>query len=106
MNNITNYKRGLFLTFSFTSITLGTGLWRQNWGTRNVNIIINLINLLNIKLYNDNMNAENLGLVKITSSGTISIPKQFRMYLEMQKGDYVKIILEKDHLVIQKATVS
>lgn len=52
------------------------------------------------------MNSENLGLVKITSSGTISIPKQFRMYLEMQKGDYVKVILEKDHLVIQKATVS
>ena len=28
-------------------------------------------------------------LVKITSGGTISIPKQFRRYLEMQKGDYV-----------------
>ena len=26
-------------------------------------------------------------LVKITSGGTISIPKQFRQYLEMQKGD-------------------
>ena len=106
MKNISNYKGSLFLTFSFTPITLGTGLWRQNWAIRNKNIIINLINLLNIKLYNYNMNSENLELVKITSSGTISIPKQFRMYLEMQKGDYVKVILEKDHLAIQKAIMS
>ena len=31
-------------------------------------------------------------LVKITSGGTISIPKQFRRYLEMQKGDYLKAV--------------
>ena len=52
------------------------------------------------------MNVENEELVKITSGGTVSIPKQFRKYLEMQKGDYVKILLEGDHLVIKKAIIS
>ena len=45
-------------------------------------------------------------LVKITSGGTISVPRQFRKYLEMQKGDYVKIVLEGDHLVVSKAQIS
>jgi len=45
-------------------------------------------------------------LVKITSGGTISIPKQFRKYLEMQKGEYVKIVLEGDHLVVRKVIIS
>ena len=45
-------------------------------------------------------------LVKITSGGTISIPKQFRRYLEMQKGDYLKIGLEGDHLVVRKVRIS
>ena len=45
-------------------------------------------------------------LVKITSGGTISIPRQFRKYLEMQKGDYVKIGLEGDHLVVRKVIIS
>ncbi len=45
-------------------------------------------------------------LVKITSSGTISIPRQFRKYLEMQKGDYVKVGLEGDHLVVRKVVIS
>ena len=45
-------------------------------------------------------------LVKITSGGTISIPKQFRKYLELQKGEYVKIILEGDHLVLRKVSIS
>lgn len=45
-------------------------------------------------------------LIKISSGGTISIPKQFRKYLEMQKGDYVKVILEQDHLVIRRAVIS
>ena len=45
-------------------------------------------------------------LVKITSGGTISLPKQFRKYLEMQKGDYVKIGLEGDHLVVRKVIIS
>ena len=45
-------------------------------------------------------------LIKITSGGTISIPKQFRRYLEMQKGDYVKIGLEGDHLVVRKVKLS
>lgn len=52
------------------------------------------------------MSTENEELVKITSGGTVSIPKQFRKYLEMQKGDYVKILLEGDHLVIKKAIIS
>ena len=45
-------------------------------------------------------------LVKITSGGTISIPKQFRQYLEMQNGDYLKIGLEVDHLVLRKVHIS
>ena len=45
-------------------------------------------------------------LVKITASGTISIPRQFRKYLEMQKGDYVKVGLEGDHLVVRKVVIS
>ncbi len=45
-------------------------------------------------------------LVKITSGGTISIPKQFRKYLEMQKGDYVKMVLEGDHIMVKKITIS
>jgi len=45
-------------------------------------------------------------LVKITSGGTISIPKQFRKYLEMQKGEYVKIVLEGDHLIVRKVIIS
>jgi len=52
------------------------------------------------------MSSENEELVKITSGGTVSIPKQFRKYLEMQKGDYVKVVLEGDHLVIRKITIS
>ncbi len=45
-------------------------------------------------------------LVKITSGGTISIPKQFRKYLEMQKGDYVKMVLEGDHIMVKKITIT
>ena len=39
---------------------------------------------------------ENEVLVKITSAGTISIPKQFRRFMDVQKGEYVKMILGKD----------
>lgn len=49
---------------------------------------------------------ENEVLVKITSVGTISIPKQFRKKMEIQRGDYVKIILGKDRLLIRKVTIS
>jgi len=52
------------------------------------------------------MGSENEELVKITSGGTISIPKMFRKYLEMQKGDYVKMVLEGDHILIRKVTIS
>ena len=52
------------------------------------------------------MTSENEELVKITSGGTVSIPKQFRKYLEMQKGDHVKVVLEGDHLVIRKVIIS
>lgn len=45
-------------------------------------------------------------LVKITSGGTISIPKQFRKYLELQKGEYVKVVFEDDHLVVRKVVLS
>ncbi len=50
--------------------------------------------------------SSNEELVKITSGGTVSIPKQFRKYLELQKGDYVKMVLEGDHLLIRKITIS
>ena len=45
-------------------------------------------------------------LVKITSGGTISIPKQYRKYLELEKGGYVKIVLEGDHLVVSKVVIT
>jgi len=52
------------------------------------------------------MLTENEILVKITTVGTISIPKQFRKYLGIQKGDYVKISLQGDVLVLKRATIT
>ncbi|HSB56682.1 MAG TPA: AbrB/MazE/SpoVT family DNA-binding domain-containing protein [Nitrosopumilaceae archaeon] len=49
---------------------------------------------------------QNEELVKITSGGTISIPKQFRKFLELQKGDYVKVIMIEDHLIIKKVLIT
>ena len=49
---------------------------------------------------------QNEGLVKITPGGTISIPIQFRKFLELQKGDYVKIIMSQDHLVVRKVSIT
>ena len=49
---------------------------------------------------------QNEELIKITSGGTISIPKQFRKFLELQKGDYVKIIMNQDHLIIKKILIT
>jgi AbrB family looped-hinge helix DNA binding protein len=49
---------------------------------------------------------DNEVLVKITSTGTISIPKQFRKYMDVQKGEYVKLMLENDMLVVRKITIS
>ena len=49
---------------------------------------------------------QNEELVKITSSGTISIPKQFRKFLELQKGDYVKVVMNQDHLIIKKVLIT
>ena len=48
---------------------------------------------------------ENEVLVKITSAGTISIPKQFRRFMDVQKGEYVKMILEKNSLIVKKVTI-
>ncbi len=45
-------------------------------------------------------------LVKITSAGTISIPKQFRKYMDVQKGEYVKMTLGNDRLIVRKITIS
>jgi len=45
-------------------------------------------------------------LIKITSAGTISIPKDFRKYLELQKGDYVKLLIDGDHIIVRKVTIS
>lgn len=52
------------------------------------------------------MSSESVVLVKITSGGTVSVPKQFRKYLEMQKGDYVKMVLENDYIIIKKVNIS
>ncbi len=49
---------------------------------------------------------ENEVLVKITSAGTISIPKQFRKFMDVQKGEYVKLILGKDRLIVRKIIIS
>ena len=49
---------------------------------------------------------ENEELVKITSVGSISIPKQFRKFLELQRGDYVKVVINQDHLVVKKVVIS
>ncbi len=49
---------------------------------------------------------DNEVLVKITSAGTISIPKQFRKYMDIQKGEYVKLILGNDRLIVRKITIS
>ena len=48
---------------------------------------------------------ENEVLVKITSAGTITLPKQFRRFMDVQKGEYVKMILEKDSLIVKKVTI-
>ncbi len=48
---------------------------------------------------------ENEVLVKITSAGTVSIPKQFRKFMDVQKGDYVKMILGKDRLIVRKVVI-
>ena len=45
-------------------------------------------------------------LIKITTAGTISIPKDYRKFLELQKGDYVKISIDGDHLVVRKVIIS
>ena len=49
---------------------------------------------------------DNEVLVKITSAGTISIPKQFREFMDIQKGEYVKVILGKDRILVRKVTIS
>jgi len=49
---------------------------------------------------------DNEVLVKITSAGTISIPKQFRKFMDLQKGEYVKLILGKDRLIVRKIIIS
>jgi AbrB family looped-hinge helix DNA binding protein len=52
------------------------------------------------------MLTENDELVKITAVGTISIPKQFRKYLGIQKGDYVKVSLQGDMLVLKRVMIT
>jgi len=70
-------------------------------------LIIDFIKLYILLIYSSYMSVQdNEVLVKITSAGTISIPKQFRKYMDIQKGEYVKIILGKDRLLIRKITIS
>jgi AbrB family looped-hinge helix DNA binding protein len=64
------------------------------------------IKLYKLLIYKDIMSVqENEVLVKITSAGTISIPKQFRKYMDIQKGEYIKVILGKDRIIIRKITI-
>ncbi|CAI9830818.1 Transcriptional regulator, AbrB family [Nitrosopumilaceae archaeon] len=44
-------------------------------------------------------------LVKITSAGTITIPRQFRQHMDVQKGGYVRVSLDGDRLVVRKAVI-
>ena len=72
-------------------------------------LIINnkFIKLYILLIYNNYMSVqENEVLVKITSAGTISIPKQFRKYMDVQKGEYIKIIFDNDRLIVRKITIS
>ncbi len=45
-------------------------------------------------------------LVKITAAGTITIPKQYRRYMDVRRGDYVKVTLEDEKLIVVKAVVT
>lgn len=45
-------------------------------------------------------------LVKITAAGTITIPKQYRKYMDVRRGDYVRVELEDGRLVVTKAIVT
>jgi len=49
---------------------------------------------------------KNEALIRISSVGTISIPKNFRKHLNLQKGDYVKVVLGQDSLVIRRVVIS
>ena len=49
---------------------------------------------------------ENAVLVKNTSAGTVSIPKQYRKFMDMQKGEYVKMTLGNNRLIIKKVTIT
>ena len=40
------------------------------------------------------------------AAGTVTIPKQFRKHMDMQKGDYVKISLKDDSLIVKKTTIT
>lgn len=65
------------------------------------------VDLLNVTTLNyDGMVTKSEALVKISPAGTISLPKQFRRHMDMQRGDYVKIVMEKDCLVVRKAVIS
>ena len=70
-------------------------------------MISKFIKLYILLIYNNCVSVqENEVLVKITSVGTISIPKQFRKYMDVQKGEYVKIIMDGDQLIVRKITIS
>ena len=70
-------------------------------------MISKFIKLYILLIYNNYMSVqENEVLVKITSAGTISIPKQFRKYMDVQKGEYVKVILGNEGLIVRKITIS
>ena len=45
-------------------------------------------------------------IVKVTQLGTITLPKQFRKYMDLQRGDYVRVILDGERIVIKKAVLT
>ena len=92
------------LGYSFNQIKNSTkGLSFNSTGKLNMRMGINDFSANEVI---SNMSEVQDELVKITASGTISIPRQFRKYLEMQKGDYLKVGLEGDHLVVRKVIIS
>jgi len=110
----TSIHETLAFLFIFQKITNRISIclpMNVNWFELLINYIY-LINHYNIKLYillnyNEIMSVqENEVLVKITSAGTISIPKQFRKFMDVQKGEYVKMILGKDRLIVRKVTIT
>jgi len=43
-----------------------------------------------------------MSIVKVTRKGQITIPKDIRNQLSIKEGDYLKVSLKKDKIIIEK----